>query len=317
MRRCAALVGLVLLAATACGGSGDAGLIEVACSVGGDPRFPTSYLDGPTLTREEFVATPLGQELEALFVGGPWAAENGDWLSAEGFTLLSPSTVLAYREGLPFFWFSAESGGSCWPVLVSGDLIARRWQPVQPVDREATVLPIEVEGGGCVTGTDTEITTEVVSVEVVEAADRVEIVAWTRRAGSFGACDGVGVLMDAEARLDAPVGDRVLLDAGVIPAAAIRLELRGYLGVLDCPGYWQHSTADFFEDAQGSPTAQEALALLTSDLGLPPGTAQVESEATDEVVYLFTDGEGHRLGRVKVILWQTSGWLVAETEECG
>ncbi len=177
------------------------------------------------------------------------------------------------------------------------------------------MLPIEVEGGGCVTGTDTEITTEVVSVEVVEADDRVEIVAWTRRAGSFSGCDEVGVLMDAEARLDAPLGDRVLLDAGVIPAAAIRLELRGYLGVLDCPLYWQHGTADFFEDAQGSATAEEALALLT--LGLPPGTPQVESEATDEVVYLFTDAEGHRLGRVKVVLWQTGGWLVAETEECG
>jgi len=94
------------------------------------------------------------------------------------------------------------------------------------------------------------------------------------------------------------------------------IEVPGVLGVMDCPTeFWQRSTADFVADAQGSATPQEALALLTS--GLPPGTPQVESEAPDEVVYLFTDSEGHRLGRVTVIRWQTGGWLVATTEACG
>ena len=174
--------------------------------MGGEPRFPSSYLDGPTLTREEFITTPLGQELEALFVGGPLAAENRDWLLAEGFTFFCPLPPSSPTGRACPSSGSALSRGILPPVVVSGDLIARRWQPVQPVDREATVLPIEVEGGGCVTGTDTEITTEVVSVEVVEADDRVEIVAWTRRAGSFSGCDEVGVLMDAEARLGRPAG---------------------------------------------------------------------------------------------------------------
>jgi len=96
------------------------------------------------------------------------------------------------------------------------------------------------------------------------------------------------------------------------------IEVPGVLGVMDCPTeFWQRSTGEIPVDAQGSATPQEALALLTSDLGLPPGTPQVESEVPDEVVYLFTDSEGHRLGRVTVIRWQTGGWLVATTEACG
>jgi hypothetical protein len=96
------------------------------------------------------------------------------------------------------------------------------------------------------------------------------------------------------------------------------IEVPGYLGIMDCPSeFYQHSTGDFGADARGSATAQEALAMLTADMGLPPGTPQVESEAPDEVIYLFTSSEGHRLGRVLAIRLQTGGWGVADTERCG
>lgn len=95
-------------------------------------------------------------------------------------------------------------------------------------------------------------------------------------------------------------------------------EVEGYLGVMDCPNeYWAHSIPEIPDDAPGSPTPEEALALLTSGLGRPPGTPQVESQSPEGVVYLFTDPDGHRLGRASVFLWQTGGWLVGVTERCG
>jgi hypothetical protein len=95
------------------------------------------------------------------------------------------------------------------------------------------------------------------------------------------------------------------------------VEVQGVVGVMDCPSESsQYSTGDWDPNALGASTADAALALLTPGLGLPPGTSQVESDAPDEVMYLFSDLEGHRLGRV-VILRTAGGWHVATTERCG
>ncbi|MBP1632773.1 MAG: hypothetical protein H6Q11_1061, partial [Acidobacteria bacterium] len=79
---------------------------------------------------------------------------------------------------------------------------------------------------------------------------------------------------------------------------------------------WVWSSATIDVTAEGSVTSDEALALLTADNGRPSGSPQVESETDGNVVYLFTDPEGHRLGRVGVTL-MPNGWFVGSTERCG
>lgn len=89
------------------------------------------------------------------------------------------------------------------------------------------------------------------------------------------------------------------------------------MGVMDCPSeYWQRSTGDYDHNASGWATADAALALLTSDLGLPPGVARVQLDTGDRVLYLFLGSEGQRLGRVEVSR-VTGGWIITSTERCG
>lgn len=87
-------------------------------------------------------------------------------------------------------------------------------------------------------------------------------------------------------------------------------------GTLDCPS----DTVAYFSITPslegGAATPDGALALLEGD-PLPPGTAQVESEGTSEVVYVYTDSEGHRLGRVMVGQPYDTDWSALQTERCG
>jgi hypothetical protein len=234
-RRWSLLVALGLLAAvaTACGTVGPPSESEqVACTVAGSTRFPTAFLDGPESSRDEFTATEIGRTLERFFTDGDGAPEDFLYLDAEGFSVVSDSLVLGYLDGLPFVVFGLDGDrvtghGSCHPNLVSGDRVTYRWQPVRPIDTDAITLPIEVDGEGCVTNGDTDVTTEIDSVDVVEDADSVRIVVWTRERERFlgdllGGCDGVGTLIDAEAVLAAPLGHRTLVDGGTIPGTVIR-----------------------------------------------------------------------------------------------
>jgi len=50
---------------------------------------------------------------------------------------------------------------------------------------------------------------------------------------------------------------------------------------------------------------------------VPPETPQVESESLREVVYVYTDPDGHRLGRVIVGQPYDTGWLATQVERCG
>jgi hypothetical protein len=95
--------------------------------------------------------------------------------------------------------------------------VAGRWYPAQPVDPASTTLPIRVEAGACVEPNGTNVTTQIVSVDVTETAESVEIVVWTREKRFLGMCAGVGIEIDATAVLDAPLNGRTLLDAGCIP----------------------------------------------------------------------------------------------------
>jgi hypothetical protein len=184
-----------------------------------------SYLDGPEYSRADFVDTETGSVLEAFFLGGEGEPENQQYLESDGFSQVSTSLVIGYRAGLPIAHFLLEGDdirgwGGCRPNLMSGDLVAYRWQPAHPIDPELSVLPIVVEGGGCVTGSETKITTDVQSVNVVESPTRVEITVWVRRRSVGFGCAGVGVAIDAEATLSEPLGSRILVDAGLIPPTA-------------------------------------------------------------------------------------------------
>lgn len=199
---------------------------EVGCGNGAQPRFPISLLDGPQLTPEEFVLTPLGAEMEAFFVDGPGAVEDFVFAPSEGFSIVSDSLVLGYHDRLPNVEVAFESGkvtgwGTCPLVLADGDLIASRWNPAPNLDSETTRIPIQVEGGACVTDTGQDLLTELVQVDVEETDDSVEIVIWTRDAPFEGMCAGVGVFLDAEVELAAALGTRRLIDGGTIPKTDI------------------------------------------------------------------------------------------------
>jgi|SRR3990170_1804909 len=99
-------------------------------------------------------------------------------------------------------------------------------------------------------------------------------------------------------------------------AVGDRVEVRTGLGAMDCPSdLWSYSTAEISLTAEGSESADEALALLTPELGRPAGDPEVEFETPDRVVYLFGDAEGSRLGRV-VVIRMPNGWFMVTTEGC-
>jgi hypothetical protein len=194
---------------------------EVHCP---DGACSVRYLTGPDLTRDQFLATDVGRVLESAFVGGDAEAENAAFLETEGFSVVSDSLVLGYRNGRPVSFFRLEGNrvvswgtGDGGARLVSGDLGATGWQPIMPVDPEATTVPIRVSAGACVTDTGYEVLTQVRSVEVVEDSASVQVVVWTAEEPWPGWCAGIGLDLDAEVHLAAPLGDRTLVDAGVFP----------------------------------------------------------------------------------------------------
>lgn len=95
------------------------------------------------------------------------------------------------------------------------------------------------------------------------------------------------------------------------------IEIHTPMGFLDCPSdLYQIGSSEIATESIGSGTPEAALALLTADLGLPPGTPQIESQTAEEVVFLFADPEGHRLGRVGIVHF-VNGWFVGTTASCG
>ncbi len=262
-----ALVVLGLIV-SACGVQGDSGAgasndaasasnasEEVACSVAGGTRFFSSFLSGPEMSPGDFADTPIGEEMEAFFVDGSGAPEGGQYLRAEGFSIVSDSLVLGYSGQLPDSFFVIEDGeiarwGGCRLNRVSDDLVAQRWEPSGPVNPEAREISIQVEGGACVTSDGRDVLTDVVSIDVDETADHVEITAWTRNKPFEGDCAGIGIVLDSQAELTSPLGARSLLDGGLIPARDVSFSTTGdappttapenddsSLGRLDCaPG---------------------------------------------------------------------------------
>jgi hypothetical protein len=198
--------------------------VKASCSVAGSDRFDLEYAKGPQLTPQELLGTPHGQTLDSFFNGGPGEVEGEGYLGADGFSIVSDGYVLGYRGSELISDFSlggddVESWGGCRPVLVRGDQIASRWHLDSPPDENATIIPILVEGEACVEAGRDRVITEIVEI-VVQDEDAVLITAWTRQVDMPFMCAGIGIALEAETVLDLPLGNRALLDAGLIPPRA-------------------------------------------------------------------------------------------------
>lgn len=197
---------------------------ELSCSITGTTRFSSSFLEGPDLSPSAFAKTAVGAMMEMFFTEGPGAPESTQYSTAEGFSIVSDLLVLGYQDGLPSSHFDIEGGtvvgwGGCRPNRVADDLVASRWEPFGSSGPDTSVVSLRVEGGACETSEGMEVLTEVVAIETDESGDHVEITVWTSSKPAIGAC--VGVSLDAEVELAAPLGDRSLLDGGTIPATTV------------------------------------------------------------------------------------------------
>lgn len=210
-------------------GSGDDSSGDVACSSAGGTTFSSSFLNGPELSRNEFVDTQVGAGMEAFFVDGPGAPEGGQYERADGFSIVSDSLVLGYNGELPDSFFAIEDGGitgwgSCRPNMVSGDLVAARWEPAGPINIRGRTISLKVDGGACVTDDGHDVLTEMVDIDVEETGSQVTITAWTRDKSFEGMCAGVGITLDSQVELASALGDRSLLDGGPIPPRVVNFE---------------------------------------------------------------------------------------------
>ncbi len=204
--------------------------IELACDVGGQIRFPRELLEGPRFGREEFVVTTApGRVLDSFFSGGPGEAEGDAYARAVGFSIVSDTLILGYERDVPASFFILEDGrveqwGGCRPILVAGDLVAARWRLARPVDPAATVLALQIDADACSTDDGNDVLTEVVSVDVTEHTDTVDVVVWVRDRPIRGSCPGGGVVVDATATLSRSLDGRSLLDAGTVPPSPVPTE---------------------------------------------------------------------------------------------
>jgi hypothetical protein len=85
---------------------------------------------------------------------------------------------------------------------------------------------------------------------------------------------------------------------------------------LDCPSdLIASSTSDLLAEAQGWSTAREAVnAYMRIDR--PLGEPSVEEDTPEEVIFVFTNDGGNRVGRFFASL-TNNGWFVLKTEKCG
>jgi len=199
---------------------------EVACLTE-RVRFSASFLDGPLLARDEFLATPVGRAFDAFFVHGPGREGNTNYLSSEGFSVVSDSLVLGYEDGLPLLIFrptdvAIASFPRCVLTMAVGDALAARWVLKEPVDAGTTSVQIAVAAEGCITTSGTEPLTALWGFSQIEYSERVEVTVWTRAlVPSDGACIRTGIVLSEEVGLGAPLGNRTLLDGGFVPPFVI------------------------------------------------------------------------------------------------
>lgn len=124
---------------------------------------------------------------------------------------------------------AACDGGGAGPDS-EPDLEAANWRMEVSVNGAATRLPIGAYSDLCATPAGAERLTEIVRVDVVEREGTVEIAVWVRRRPFPGSsCAGVGVFLPMEVVLASALGDRILVNSGVVPPVAVSR----------CQGIWE------------------------------------------------------------------------------
>ncbi len=196
---------------------------QLACSPDTAVRFPATFVPGPRFTAAEFtVTTEQGRALAEFF-------RNGDDISlyreAEGFSVVSDTLVLAYRDRVPSAFFLLEGDrilewGPCRPSLVDEVKFSVRWRPVDPLGPDVSTFRIEVDTSRCITPDGENVPAEVTSVEVTEGRDAVTVVVWSEEPPR-GSCVPLRGAATTIVRLDEPLGDRVLLDGGTVPPTSL------------------------------------------------------------------------------------------------
>lgn len=192
----------------------------MACSPDSPVRFDASLLEGPRFTPAEFeITTEAGRALRAYFrdVDAPPL-----YAEADGFTILSETVVLGYRDRTPTAVFFLEGDrvvdwAPCHPRLIVGARVAVRWHPLDSPDPDASTLPIAAEVERCVTSDGEDLLSPVAAIEVAEDAKTVTVVVWSEEPPR-ATCSPAGGTVQALVRLSRPLGDRLLLDGGTIPA---------------------------------------------------------------------------------------------------
>ena len=327
--RPAAAIMIIALLAGGCGTGGgniagsQSGEAPLALSCGGTgEHFDASYANGPEMTPEDLATTEVGEALAAELVLGEAAVEGGSFRYATGFSVPSDTLVLGYQDGAISSAYVLDDDGNlrqwggCNPTYVRGDQVATRWLPSGAIETTATTVPINVSGGGCVTDTGTEIVTKIESIDVAEHADSVDVTVWTsRQSSSSSMCAGVGLDLPAEIELTAPLGDRTLVDAGVIPPIRHAHEITGALGTYTCgSAYMEMSSASIPNDAVGDPTPEVAAERFLASLEAPL-TMDVISSTDANVVFGFTNDAGYLVAGAFIQRINDS-WILVSSERC-
>ncbi len=192
---------------------------QLSCSPSGPVRFDASFLQGPRFSTLEFeVTTEPGRTLRS-FVRD--VGELPLYDEAEGFSIVSDTLVLAYRDRVPTAFFFLEGDrvldwGPCRPNLVDDARFAVRWRPAGPVDPEASTVRIRADVPRCTTPDGTPSPSQVAAVDVEEGSDAVTVVVWFREPPR-GSCLPDGGRVETVVQLAGPLGDRILFDGGTFP----------------------------------------------------------------------------------------------------
>lgn len=201
---------------------------EIACS-GMAGSFAADALEGQVLSKERLRQQPYGAALVEFFTEGEGAIEAHLFNTASEFRLLRESQEMVLvgglREERVTSYFAVERGqndawqvrgwGDCEPRIVEDGLKTVRWSLLAV---EGGTLRLMVHGGMCSGEEDT--TTRIADIVTTETDERVVVTVWVSEGVSESeseTCAGVGVDIPAAVELDAPLGDRQLLDGGMVP----------------------------------------------------------------------------------------------------
>ena len=228
------LIVAVVAVVAGCGGSADTPPVDesmsgplLSCTRGEFDAFPEAPLSDDLLSRDELVELPIGAALDGALPEGGIGGEEASYSTADGFLILEDGVIGSVVDGQVVGSFYLEQDGStwvllrwgeCWPRRIDGELIAEEWDFAPHPTAASQTLEITILGGMC---SGTSIESEIVSIDVQETAETITVTVWTNDpTNDVEGCAGLATSIPATVALEAPVGQREILDGGTFPAAA-------------------------------------------------------------------------------------------------